>query len=69
MKVFYKFSIILLISIFLGSCAVHHPYARARPKAGKKKSCNCPDFGYNSPKPASETYFYIHAFELKNKTD
>jgi hypothetical protein len=58
MMVKYRLGWIILISVFLTSCAVNHPYARSRPKPGKKKSCNCPDFGLNSIKNKSNWYFY-----------
>jgi len=65
MKVFFKLPALLLLILFLGSCAAHHPYAKARPKPGKKKSCNCPDFGYKSGKSPSGVYFYIKASEIE----
>jgi hypothetical protein len=58
MRRFSKFTLYIFLVIFLASCAAHHPYAKARPKPGKKKSCNCPDFGYNPGKHAYGTYFY-----------
>ncbi len=61
MKIFAKLATLLLVIVFLVSCAAHHPYAKARPKAGKKKSCNCPDFGYNPRKAAYGAYFVINA--------
>jgi len=60
MKRFFNLPVIFIIVILLGSCAAHHPYAKARPKPGKKKSCNCPDFGYNPGKSSDKIYFYIN---------
>ena len=53
-----------MIIILLGACAVHHPYAKARPRPGKKKSCNCPDFGDNLNK--SKTPYYIYSDQVQN---
>ena len=69
MKIYTKLTALLLVVLFLGSCAAHHPYAKARPKAGKKKSCNCPDFGYNSGKAAKGIYFYLDIDKLEKSVD
>jgi hypothetical protein len=66
MKVLFRFIAILLTVMFVASCATHHPYARAKVKPGKKRTCNCPDFGYNSGKPASAIYFYVNSGDLNN---
>jgi hypothetical protein len=60
MRIFTKLTVLFLAVLFLGSCAAHHPYAKARPKAGKKKSCNCPDFGFNRGITNGGIYFYIN---------
>jgi len=69
MKAIHRYAILILIVTFLGSCAAHHPYARAKPKAGKKKSCNCPDFGFNSGNHASGLYFYVNGGHLDISTN
>lgn len=49
MKLYAKVIIILGLALMTCSCAVHGHIHR-RPVPGKKKSCNCPDFGMNLQK-------------------
>ncbi len=57
LKKYLRLMIFLALLVSLGACAAHGRIHR-KPVPGRKKPCNCPDFGMVRQPERQTVYFY-----------